>query len=315
MKKEYEPVNCLAKLYKDPFGLKDAVNKSINDITKGKSFKRPTELANSYLEKLGACPKHLRTVSNMEEAYKNLIKVSAKLNPQEAKSIRCELKRVKKEIFDGMRGRIHKDTLQAIEKDYSKQTLDKILEALIDFEIFLNGGHVKVINDDMKKAILYFKKKHQNVIKSTVTLLKEAGLSDSERKVMQEIKSRHQDHLKQLLQLKEIILTPVQETLLNLNATAGPLLRFNSAEWTREYLEQFGKSFIVKKPEGKPRKSVLNTLVIVIYRLLEKEGKQIKWLHSTTAKIINQCLRFNDTDALTPKRVENTSGCSSPNSK
>ncbi len=100
MKKEYEPVNCLAKLYKDPFGLKDAVNKSINDITKGKSFKRPTELANSYLEKLGACPKHLRTVSNMEEAYKNLIKVSAKLNPQEAKSIRCELKRVKKEIFD-----------------------------------------------------------------------------------------------------------------------------------------------------------------------------------------------------------------------
>lgn len=300
--KENEPANCLAEKYKKDLVLSVAVKQKINEILEARTFRSPTDLAEAYLDRRESFPLPLRSkwalfAEKPSKAYKantpSLIK----------KELTEFLPRFWESRLEEMRVKIGKKTLAKLEKNYDTKTINKILEVLIDFEPFvMSSGVVNVLDDDVKKAYLNFKKKHKNVINTTEFLLKKAGLSDSEKEVVRGIQLRHKNHLERLSQVKQITVDPIKEALLKKGSTPTLLTHSDPEGWIKEFFLQCHKNTVFKKPAGRPKKIIFNALVIVICRLLKNDSKLIKWLYATTVEIISQVFGVN----LTIKDIDNS---------
>ena len=274
----------------------------IDEISKSRTFNRPADLAEAYLSHKETLPLFLQSLTFLKTCKLKASDTNKKIirkNFQEfiATSI--------KEVSD----KISKDTLKDIKENYDKKTVNKILEALLDFEPFLKGSPVSVVSPELKRFYLSHMKTQRNIINAIEFLLKSANLSDSEKKMLQRIKTRHQDSLKQSSQVKKVVIDPVKEALLNVEARAanGTLLTGLNPSGTMDFIMQcnFPKTIFIK-PTGRPKKKIfLNALVIVIYSLLKNDNTQVKWRYCLTANIINQYFGLTGKEALNSKGIDN----------
>ena len=166
-----------------------------------------------------------------------------------------------------------------------------------------------MVSPELKRFYLSHMKTQRNIINAIEFLLKSANLSDSEKKMLQRIKTRHQDSLKQSSQVKKVVIDPVKEALLNVEARAanGTLLTGLNPSGTMDFIMQcnFPKTIFIK-PTGRPKKKIfLNALVIVIYSLLKNDNTQVKWRYCLTANIINQYFGLTGKEALNSKGIDN----------
>jgi len=191
-----------------------------------------------------------------------------------------------KDELDAVKRKISKATLDELEKNYAKNTIKKVLEALIHFAIISEEPDIKVVDKQMQKAVPFFKKKANKIIQSADTLLGVA-FSDIQKKAIQEIKAKAQKEINRLSQIKAVIVDPFKEREL-------------SILYVRRW--EYPKNYIFKHPQGRPKNLIINALVIVIFRLLKKEGKQlqIKRLYKLTADIINQCYERRPNTLIDP---------------
>lgn len=284
--------------------LSDSVNQKITKIVNTVICRTPAELAEAYLERKETFPLPLRS------KFLAFVKFPSKAwKPNTPKPVKAELRKFLTEFKDGfleaMKVKIGSDIMKELEKNYDKKTIHRIQETLIDFENFLSGARNALSSEMTKEAVSYRRNKSRRAIKSADILLKEGELSASEKETIEGIKSKFQDHLELLTQVKEVTVDPIKETLLYYGAS-GSLLgsKFMPEEWAGEYLYQYHRNFIFKKPQGKPKKIVFNALVIVIFKLLKRRDKQIKWLYGLTADIINQCSK-DIGKKLTVKDIDN----------
>ena len=101
----------------------------IDEISKSRTFNRPADLAEAYLSHKETLPLFLQSLTFLKTCKLKASDTNKKIirkNFQEfiATSI--------KEVSD----KISKDTLKDIKENYDKKTVNKILEALLDFEPF-----------------------------------------------------------------------------------------------------------------------------------------------------------------------------------
>lgn len=315
--KEKEPVNYFAHRMKEWADLSDAVKQKIDEVLNSKTFSGPHELADTYLSCKATSPKcsvntylPINLLSDFENDMKEfLANVSASkvITPKALKSVEDDFWKEWQWFFEEMKGRIARKTMQNLEKKYAREAVERVIEALVDFEVFLrrNSDCVKVVDDKSREAFAYFKKKHTNVINATEFLIKGAGLSATEKELVLGIQSRHKDHLKRLSQIKKITLDPIKADLLNRAATPTLVTHSTPEAWIEEFYLQCHKGTIFIKPAGRPKKIVFNALVIVIFRLLENKDTQVKWRYALTADIINQCFHLSDKEELTAKKIDN----------
>lgn len=326
-KKKSKPINAIAKpktrrellSYKPPTlpETRDSVKSRIDEILKGEYPSHPEELANIYLNHREAFPLPLQVRIKeieefMEKGCKNLVSsgkikpqtFEIKIKPEIDNSLKC-LRDDSSKALEEMRGKISKNTMEALEKNYDKKTVDTIIEALMDFGPYLEQSDrldlkkIKKNTDNLEKLL-------QNTIKAVDFLLEKAYLSDdTEREAHRKVKTYHEVMLKFHLTRKRIALDPVKETLFNLHASRT-ILSGKGEGWTEEYFRQcvMGES-IFTKPHGRPRELFRKTLMVVIFRLLENKNEQVKWKHTLTADIINQCLKQYLDKELTPKDIDN----------
>ena len=275
----------------------------IDEILKSRTFNRPADLAETYLNHKEAFPFPLRSRVKeiIEKGCKKLVS-SGLINPQtletEIKPMIDDCWKVWRADLEQMRERIDKETMKELKEKYDNKTVNEILEALLDFEPepFLKGSPVSVVNYKKKSFLPYLKKSFKNIINATEFLLKEANLSDSEREMLQRIKTRYQDSFIGLPQVKKVTIDPVKEVLLNRAASAanGTILSGLNPSGTMDFIMQCNSPmrFFIK-PIGKPKKIFLNALAIVIYRLLKegrKKGVGVKNCQYLTSDILTQYL-------------------------
>ncbi len=153
----------------------------------------------------------------------------------------------------------------------------------------------------------HFKQSTSRVNKAADVLLKEAGLTEAENKVLLKIKIRHESGLKYFSQKRTVTIDAFKETMLGFGPSTLPNIRFNYltfpefiAEWEKEYIASVWQ-LLIKKPKSRPKKIIENAILIVIFNLLKREDRQIKWLYLLTTDIVKQC--FNK--KIGPKAVEN----------
>jgi hypothetical protein len=211
--------------------------------------------------------------------------------------------------LEGMRGKISKDTMEELERNYDKKTVDAIVEALVGFEPYLEpaDGLTSSFLADIKKKRDDLKKLARNTIKAVDFLLERAfALQDIQRGILQSIKADNENLLKFFSPsyTERVVLDPLKEYMLNAGASRT-LLDTKPEGWTDAYYERLvmGRIAFVKPP-GKKR-LFLKTLINTIFRLLENKDKQIKWRHNLTVDIMNQCVKQHLKKELTTKDIDN----------
>ncbi len=196
--------------------------------------------------------------------------------------------------------KLNPETINELTSNYDKKTIARIIWALLDFEDLSRKKAFfteDVWKDNNERRELYrqLQRRTREEIKASDVLLP-AALTASEKETISAIKSRFEERLKRLSQIKEIEIDPVKEILIGqgreipLNLVADALSdkpSMSSADWDREYQFYLGR-FVFKKRRSRPEKIIDNALLIVIYTLLDKDGKQIKWRRSLTADIVSQ---------------------------
>lgn len=334
-KKKSKPINALAEpktrkellSYKPPTipETRDSVKSRIDEIIKGEYPSRPEELANVYLNRKEAFPLPLQVrIKEFEEFMKKgcgklvssgLIKpqtLETKIKPMIDDYLKC-LRNDLSKALEEMRGKISKNTMEKLERNYDKKTVDSIIAALVDFKPYLEPSDrldlkkIKKDTDNIEKLLRW-------VISTEDFLLRRSCfLDDSERGAHRKTKTYHEVLLKAHLTRKRIALGPVKEALLKHSADAT-ILSGKGEGWTEEYFRQcMMGEYIFTKPHVRPMKLFPKALEVVIFRLLENNNKQIKqmrkitngWRYKLTADIINQCFKEYLDKELTPKDINN----------
>ncbi len=279
--------------------LMDAVTRDIDRILKRETAVRHKELAEIYLERKKNYP--LAFHCDLENFFKKGIKrlyPSGKAIPQALKTCINDWEEYWENTFREIKGRISTPTMNILEKNYDKQTIDKILKALVDFEQYLTRTATLDFKK-IKKSQEAFKKQYQHIIEVTDFLLEKSTLSDLERKTVQGIKANHEGVLLMRSKIKKVNLDPIKETLLNLsacNALSG------HEGWHEEYIKQCFAMNYTRSP-GRPRSLFDKALMVVIYRLLKSGNNQFNRKYEFAAKIVKCCKGIDK--KVTRKDIEN----------
>jgi hypothetical protein len=192
--------------------------------------------------------------------------------------------------------------LKELEMNYDEGVIWKICSALEFFEVLLKRPSMDLMKygKDKLEIVQSFRKKYRKMIKAADIMLETASaLTKAEKETILQIKERCQNYLKRLpLQNEKAVVDPLKEALLALRAQNVPYPDSNTLasfaavpiaeqkEWLYEFLCQMPA---LQKPASRPkRKLVENALLIVIFTLLEKNGKQIKWQTALTTDIVEQ---------------------------
>jgi hypothetical protein len=270
--------------------------KDIEEIKRLKPFSA-SQLAEAYLSKKGF---PLPLSSEIYDYLKSLPEINQKKKKSEAESyFKGIFIQYVDKAFTGMEARINEKTLNELKKNYDTRTINKILEALLDFEPFIKGdGVMKIVNFKTKEFSENSIKECKNAIGAANYLLK-TTLSDSQKKAVEQIKEDKEFYISIEKRCK-VIVDPVKEHLLNMAATPA-ILNPEPEKWKKEFYKQHIEGAVFVKPNGKPKKIFRNALVSIIHELLKQKDRQKKWVDDLTAEIVNQCFSLN----LTVKDIDN----------
>lgn len=244
-----------------------------------KEPKTPTELAEAYLKGELSLPISSRLVEPF------LYKKKGGLTPLSLSNFKKDFKKVWDKIE---RENISEDALKELEKDYDKKTVNRVLDALTDFEFFIRTDKlVNVVDYESKKRE---KKECEGIIKAMEYLLKSPLVLDSGKKVLQKFQLEARYYLELLQGFKKVTVTPVKEFLLMLEATPTYLTTPDPEKYIEEAFERLNKDIIYVRPNGRPKHIFKKALIVVIYELLSRDDKQVKEVYCLTAKVVKQLI-------------------------
>jgi len=214
-----------------------------------------------------------------------------------------------------LKKRIDGKTLKELEANYDKKLIRQVLCALQFFEVLEKGPAIDLtrLGEDKIKAVQYFKKKYQKIIRAVDMMLEKPAtlngletasvLNETEKEIILQIKTRCENDIKQLPSINKKAVDRFAVTLFGFLSEDGPYS--SRRERQHAFLSHMP---VFQMPASRPKKIVENALLIVIFSLLKKneaadsgKGKQIKWLYILTVDIVNVYFGKN----LTPKAVDN----------
>ena len=292
--------------------VKGVVSKIVSQILTNKSLKLAPDLATEYIRH-----KKEGTPINSFVAKSSSI-------PQLAQSAAFAfLYKLWQETFKEMVARLSKNTSSALCLNYDTTIIQKIIDALIDFEVPIETQKslekILQCSADPKKV-----QEARLKLKATKTLLKGIGLSAPERQNIEEIYRKYKDilgkvrkipmdimKLTALYQAKNVI--PETESI-SIAEYVSNFPKIEKAaierqEWHRAWHSVLSK-IIVNQGQGKPSQIFFNAIQIIIYRLLADESKpktirrHKAWCKRLTTNIINEAYKDLPAPMLTPNKLE-----------
>jgi len=306
--------------------VKDIVSKTVSQILINKSSKSVPCLATEYIRhKKDGTPLNSFVAKSSSIAQ---LAFGCKKAAGKRKSVAYEfLYDLWHETFKEMVARLSKNTLSALHANYDTDLVQRIIDALIDFEspIEARKSLDKILQHSADPQEV------QNVrlnLKHSKELLKGPALSLPEQQVIKNINRRYKDilgnvrevsmdvmKLTALYQAKNVI--PESESV----SIAEYVSHFPKIEkeieketierqkWHHLWHSELDK-IIFKQGQGRPPHIFFNAIQIILYRLLADESKpktirrHKAWCVKLTSIIINEAYKHLSVPLLTPKKVE-----------
>jgi hypothetical protein len=302
--------------------VKGIVSKTLSQILTNKSLKSASSLATEYIlhKKKGTSINSFAATSTSIAQLALVCKEAA----GKRKSAAYELfYKLWYETFEEMVTRLSKEILSALRANYDTTIIQKIIDALIDFEgpILAQGSLEKILqcSADPKKV-----QKARLGLKASETLLKGSALTVPEQQTIERINRKYKDILDNV---REVSMDTMKLTALYRIKNAIPeaesisiaeyVSNFPKIEkeaierqqWHRAWHTELCK-IIFNQGQGRPSQIFFNAIQIIIYRLLADESKpktvqrHKAWCVRLTTSIIREAYTHLSVPMLTPKKVE-----------